>query len=282
MSKPIWQPEHAAQLKRLRQASGLDPIQLAKKHLITPTQIKQLEEGGDAAFYSGAIKYGIGRKLVTSLGEELIQTEPSLTAVPVQTEPMPSKDREPNKGATSPPSPNKAAVMRRLPWVYLISVLIVAMALMVFLLRTTAPPERRPLPLASIEPEKIEQDHESADVLTPPADAPPTELTAVKLSTEEIDGCAWAGEPIDLTPAQGTRPADYIYIVGISNSTLCWRDARQKTEKLRLRPNEAINLPGQPPFSVYSPDPDGFHLYYKGQLIRMKHNGTVHIILGSP
>ncbi|MEY2804536.1 MAG: hypothetical protein RL657_1872, partial [Pseudomonadota bacterium] len=75
-----WSPDHAAQLKRLRLAAGMDPILFAKRHLISPKQLKQLEEGGDSAFYSPAIKFNIGRKLVVSLGEDLTQSQP--TAAP--------------------------------------------------------------------------------------------------------------------------------------------------------------------------------------------------------
>ena len=75
MSKLSWQPEHAAQLKRLRLAAGIEITTLAKKHSLSSSQVHQLEESGDSAFYSPEIKYTVGRKLIRSLGEEITELD---------------------------------------------------------------------------------------------------------------------------------------------------------------------------------------------------------------
>ena len=56
MSKLRWLPEHAEQLKRLRLAAGVEITTLAKKHSLSSSQVHQLEESGDSAFYSPEIK----------------------------------------------------------------------------------------------------------------------------------------------------------------------------------------------------------------------------------
>ena len=73
MSKLRWLPEHAEQLKRLRLAAGIEITTLAKKHSISSSQVRQLEESGDSTFYSPEIKYTVGRKLIRSLGEEITE-----------------------------------------------------------------------------------------------------------------------------------------------------------------------------------------------------------------
>ncbi len=75
MSKQCWLPEHADQLKRLRLAAGVEITTLAKKHSISSSQVRQLEESGDSTFYSPEIKYTVGRKLIRSLGEEITEVD---------------------------------------------------------------------------------------------------------------------------------------------------------------------------------------------------------------
>jgi len=68
MSNQVWLPEDAALLKELREAAQIDISVLAGVYLLSKTQIKQLEEGGDSSFYSPAIKLAAGRKLLMHFG----------------------------------------------------------------------------------------------------------------------------------------------------------------------------------------------------------------------
>ena len=56
MTQVKWAPENAALLKRLRLNAGLDISTLALKTIVSTAQVRQLEEGGDSAFYSSEIK----------------------------------------------------------------------------------------------------------------------------------------------------------------------------------------------------------------------------------
>ena len=75
MSKFIWLPEHSEQLKSLRMVAGIDISTLASNHSLSKMQIKQLEEGGESAFYTPEIKFTIGRKLIRSFGVEALNIE---------------------------------------------------------------------------------------------------------------------------------------------------------------------------------------------------------------
>jgi len=75
MSKFIWLPEHCEQLRSLRIAAGIDISTLASNHSLSKMQIKQLEEGGESAFYTPEIKFTIGRKLIRSFGVDVVHME---------------------------------------------------------------------------------------------------------------------------------------------------------------------------------------------------------------
>lgn len=85
MSQPNWSTEHGNLLKDLRQKAGLDIATLARKHTLSTLQIRQLETGGDTAFYNANIKFAIGKKLLLALGHNL--PEVALTEVRPQIEP---------------------------------------------------------------------------------------------------------------------------------------------------------------------------------------------------
>ena len=71
----MWLPEHSEQLRTLRTAAGIDISTLASNHSLSKMQIKQLEEGGESAFYTPEIKFTIGRKLIRSFGVEALHIE---------------------------------------------------------------------------------------------------------------------------------------------------------------------------------------------------------------
>jgi transcriptional regulator with XRE-family HTH domain len=81
MSKFIWLPEHCEQLRSLRIAAGIDISTLASNHSLSKMQIKQLEEGGESAFYTPEIKFTVGRKLIRSFGVEVVHIEPKEEAI---------------------------------------------------------------------------------------------------------------------------------------------------------------------------------------------------------
>jgi transcriptional regulator with XRE-family HTH domain len=85
MSQPNWSTEHGNLLKDLRQKAGLDIATLARKHTLSTLQIRQLETGGDTAFYNANIKFATGKKLLLALGHNL--PEVALTEVRPQIEP---------------------------------------------------------------------------------------------------------------------------------------------------------------------------------------------------
>jgi transcriptional regulator with XRE-family HTH domain len=71
MFNQVWSPKDAEQLKELREAAQIDISILAKTYALSVAQLRQLENGGDSAFYSPAIKNATGRKLLMHFGVEI-------------------------------------------------------------------------------------------------------------------------------------------------------------------------------------------------------------------
>lgn len=62
-----WSEEEAAALQKLRLDARMDSARFAMENAISHAQLMQLENGGDALFYSLAIKAHLGRKLIKKL-----------------------------------------------------------------------------------------------------------------------------------------------------------------------------------------------------------------------
>jgi len=105
MSPPKWTAEHGTLLKSLRQNAGLDVAMLARKHIVSTTQVDQLENGGDTAFYNPDIKFATGKKLLRALGHQMPEVEVATAAVMTQTAPdIESAAASKLATLTSPPS----------------------------------------------------------------------------------------------------------------------------------------------------------------------------------
>lgn len=62
-----WTDADGSRLKKLREALGWDLSALARRSALSVTQVRQLEEGGDSAFYSAQIKCMAGQRVLARL-----------------------------------------------------------------------------------------------------------------------------------------------------------------------------------------------------------------------
>jgi hypothetical protein len=247
MSKLCWLPEHADQLKRLRLAAGVEITTLAKKHSLSSSQVHQLEESGDSTFYSPEIKYTVGRKLIRSFGEEITEADFDGLFSPSNLNEAPplisAKVRQPSFNTNSDQI-FKRPKRRWVPSLLILSTLVLAW-----------------YGISQISsPEKTAQPKD-------PANAPPSE-------------CDWGSTSLDLTPASGSRPGHYIYVVAAQSAVVCWKDSAQAQRKITMKPSENITLEGRPPFHLHSTDLSGIKIYYRGNLIRTPTAGVQYVLLG--
>jgi len=279
MSKLCWIPEHAEQLKRLRLAAGVEITTLAKKHSLSSAQVRQLEESGDSTFYSPQIKYTVGRKLIRSLGEEIteLDLDGQLGSAALEEAPplISANDAQPSFHPSSHQIFGRPQ-RRWVPWLLIPITVGLAWYAMSGIsspqqtpaVKTTAQDSKAQDPKAQQVEPRISQ--AAATFVAQPNDpskAPPSE-------------CDWSSPSLDMTPASGSRPGHYIYVVAAQSAVVCWKDSAQAQRKITLKPSENITLEGRPPFHLHSTDLSGIKIYYLGNLIRTPTAGVQYVLLG--
>jgi len=279
MSKLSWLPEHAEQLKRLRLAAGVEITTLAIKHSLSSAQVRQLEESGDSTFYSPEIKYTVGRKLIRSLGEEITEADFDGLFSPSnlnETPPLISaKVRQPSFNTNSDQI-FKRPKRRWVPSLLILSTLVLAW----YGISQISSPEK------TQAVETTAQDNKAQNQTTQQVE-PRISLAAANMAAQPKDPsnappseCDWDSTSVDLTPASGSRPRHYIYVVAAQSAVVCWKDSAQAQRKITMKPSENITLEGRPPFHLYSTDLSGIKIYYLGQLIRTPTAGVQYVLLG--
>ena len=279
MSKLIWLPEHAEQLKRLRLAAGVEITTLAQKHSLSSSQVHQLEESGDSAFYSPEIKYTVGRKLIRSLGEEITELDFDGLFSPSslnETPPLISdKVRQPSFNTNSDQIFSRPK-RRWVPWLLIPITLVLAW----YGMTVNSSPEKTPAV------ETTAQDNKAKNQTTQQVE-PRISQAAATIAAQPKDPsnaphseCDWDSTSVDLTPASGSRPGHYIYVVAAQSAVVCWKDSAQAQRKITLKPSENITLEGRPPFHLHSTDLSGIKIYYLGNLIRTPTAGVQYVMLG--
>ena len=278
MSKQCWLPEHADQLKRLRLAAGVEITTLAKKHSISSSQVRQLEESGDSTFYSPEIKYTVGRKLIRSLGEEITELDFDRQFGSAALEDAPPLISANVQQFSFHPSSHQIFSRPKQRWVpWLLIPMTIGMAW--YAMSGISSPEQKPAV------ETMAQDSKAQSPKTQQAE--PRIQQAATFVAQNHDRpkaspseCDWSSESIDLTPVAGSRPGHYIYVVAAQSAVICWKDSAQAQRKITLKPSESITLEGRPPFHLHSTDLSGIKIYYLGNLIRTPTAGVQYVLLG--
>ena len=279
MSKLSWLPEHAAQLKRLRLAAGIEITTLAKKHSLSSSQVHQLEENGDSAFYSPEIKYTVGRKLIRSLGEEITELDFDGLFSPSslnETPPLISdKVRQPSFNTNSDQIFSRPK-RRWVPWLLIPITLVLAW----YGMTVNSSPEKTPAVETTAQDNKAQ--NQTTQQVEPRIQQAGATIAAqpndqLKVTSNE---CDWNTTSLDLTPASGSRPGHYIYVVAAQSAVVCWKDSAQAQRKITMKPSENITLEGRPPFHLHSTDLSGIKIYYLGNLIRTPTAGVQYVLLG--
>ncbi|MFD0668825.1 hypothetical protein ACT80S_13980, partial [Ramlibacter sp. MAHUQ-53] len=63
-----WTDDDAQLLRRLREASGLERVNFARRNSLSPAQLEELEGAGQGRFYNDRIKAHTGHTLLRKLG----------------------------------------------------------------------------------------------------------------------------------------------------------------------------------------------------------------------
>jgi transcriptional regulator with XRE-family HTH domain len=299
MSPPVWTAEQGALLKDLRQKAGLDTATLARKHILSPAQVVQLENGGDSAFYNPDIKYASGKKLLHALGHDLPQPEPEpkpsemvrpIAAPTLHKERKELKERKENKARLPRPSTSLSSQNFFWPLLFL---LIGLGVLGIYVekssepatpINTAAQPAQTPSspstspstsPPTSSPSEAIP---DTPKVIVPKAESPLPAPAASNLSGSKTN-CDWQTTALEIQPTSPRKSAEYVHMVAQQNVVVCIKDAEQRVATLELEAGKERSIYGPAPFAVYSTNLAQLNLYFQGQLVKLPDDKTQHLKL---
>jgi transcriptional regulator with XRE-family HTH domain len=304
MQQSNWTPELGLLLKELRQKAGLDIAILARRQIVSTSQIRQLEGGGDAAFYSPDIKYATGKKLLLALGHVIEKDATSAspeTAADVPAEStqanlltmMPESSLAPE--ASGAPKPTFFKLWMGMFVAALTSVVLAgiyikssylpqeSLAKEAALSTKTSSPSPSPSS-ATVVPEVITA--AAPATLPPPApsqiEAPPSpaaEPSVVVKTAAPTAACNWSEMLVAMQPTAPSKSAEYVHVVAPQEATVCIMDGQQQVATLTLSAGNARSIYGPAPFRVYSPDLKLLKVYFQGQLMKLPGDDVRHIQL---
>jgi len=304
MQPSKWTPELGLLLKELRLNAGLDIAILARRQIVSTSQVRQLESGGDAAFYSPDIKYAIGKKLLLSLGHT-IDTDPSPAPV-VQESVNQAQALEASAAsealvaglaamtATAPSVATVAPVsMQPKPrffklwmglFVMALTALVVAGIYFKFALQAVDLPQGSAVAQVTVVPQAMTAATTAAEPTPEPPTTPTPTLTlmpteAPTQTAAPSTSCNWSDLSVALQPSATLKSAEYVHVVATGEATVCIMDGQQRVATLSLSAGTARSIYGPPPFKVYSADLPLLKLYFQGQLMKLPSDDVRHIQL---
>lgn len=271
MTKKVWLPADGILLKKLREEARVEITTLARKHSLSASHIKQLEDGGDSSFYTPAIKLAIGRRLLMHFGADV---EPLVE----ETDKNSVQEREilKDKIDTSH-TPHEESVKKeihRFPQVLGVFVVLASLVYWGFL------PASRQSEIGSVNANNelistTPAAELAAESKTTMSTAPiPTETPAVS-----PDKCKWVHEPTQVFGYQPTKPGGYVHVIANTNGEICVRDATNTIQIFQLKNTQTQTVRGRPPFEVFSNHLNEFKIFYQGSLLRLPSPSTKTITL---
>ena len=286
MSPPRWTEEHGKLLKDLRQKAGLDIATLARKHLVSSSQIGQLENGGDTAFYNADIKFATGKKLLRVLGHDL--PEPAVALNEVE-----SLSPQAFKVTQGLPSPSFSVTPQKTFWFLLF--LLIALGLLGMYVDslntsskvTTTPPlagdttSTTAKPLEIMSPQAAMSGEPNSPTVQPAVPVPnpaPVPAESQPVATSKST-CNWNSSHFEIQPDKPRKTADYVHMRALQSVVVCVKDAEQRVATLELEAGNERSIYGPAPFSVYSTQLSQLNLYFQGQLVKLPNDTTQHLKL---
>lgn len=286
MSRPKWTAEHGNLLKSLREKAGLDIATLARKNMVSPLQVAQLEDGGESAFYNAEIKFAAGKKLLQALGHRLPEQAQTLSEAPI-------KALNEIKPAQSLPRNSLSITPQKTFWLLLF--LLIALGLLGLYVdksqkQADASPANLPTPTVtttaaapsentSTPPEAPVTPTNAAESVATPLPPTPTAPATPPPTQKQNSTCNWNASPVEIQPTSPRKSADYVHMQALNNGVICIKDGEQRVATLELQAGDERSIYGRAPFSVYSANLSQIKLYFQGQLVKLPSEETQHLKL---
>lgn len=286
MSLSKWTAEHGNLLKSLREKAGLDIATLARKNMVSPLQVGQLEDGGESAFYSAEIKFAAGKKLLQALGHRLPEQVQTLSEAPIKAlnEVKPKQSLPRNSFSITP---------QKTFWLLLF--LLIALGLLGLYVDkaekkaavsqanlptpTVTTTAAAPSENTSAPPEAPVTPTNAADPVAAPLPPTPTAPATTPPTQKQNSTCNWNASRVEIQPTSPRKSADYVHMQALNNGVICIKDGEQRVATLELQAGDERSIYGPAPFSVYSANLSQIKLYFQGQLVKLPSEETQHLKL---
>ena len=272
MLKQVWLPEDGTLLKKLREEAEIEITTFARMNSLSVYQIKQLEEGGNSAFYSSAIKLATGRKLLMHFGAEVQHFE----LVPEQNQSLELKNKQEKIDSIKPTneqSANSNILLGAYMWGF-VTIFVSLISFCGYLILIG------------------ESGKESINIIKVTAEAMPNEEKNIEYKNRDLsksiisettqsnpNECKWTEEPSSVLVYQPNKQGDYVHVVAKTEGAICLRDATNKIHELQMKSLESRTIRGKPPFEIFSKKLNEFKIYYQGNLLKLQSDDSKSIRL---
>lgn len=296
-----WTEEHQRLLQQARLNAGVSDVAFARDNSIALRHLQQLEEGGSTAFYSDAIKYDIGAKLLKRLG-----VEPPIVVETLEApDPLTDGEQPPPavaQGAATPTvrsvTPESVVQQRaddvaglpatpasisptRIPYIVLTLVGLGLIGVGISQIPSIHQPGAtqgvaQTTGAAEVSVASTAQTRQALmthDRVNPTLGSTPVSLDAKSdkvaptVQAQAPDLCGEVGVPQTIVPTQPSKSADYVYLTAVSDVTLCVRDVAGQITRKTLSAGQSFNIPGRQPFEVTADRLDQLRVFFQGQRI---------------
>jgi len=288
----VWDSIDAEFLRHARDSRALDRTQLARMATVSMAQLRMLEEGGDSAFYSPAIKLATGKRVLAKMGLSLPEHEvpepqaevdaQALTAVGVEAGAAAAEAAHAPLGTPAMPQAAPAEPRRAAKGAVAAAVVgVAALATGVMVWGVGAPgssaPQREALaaaPSPSVHPMAMSAPAGADARATQPVNQAPAVLAAARSEPAPRSACAWTAQPavVDATPRG--KPDTYVHLVAERDAEVCVMDGQQRVARVQLKAGEQRSVHGAGPWHLSGDQLDRVNVFFRGSRVRAPEPGA--------
>lgn len=300
-----WLAEDGVRLKKLRTDAGLEPATFARKNSLSPAMLKQLEDGGDSAFYSKAIKFQTGRKLLKLFGEDVSNPEPVSNAVEVAELSVEEKEQIAKTASEiirvsemNIASPQRNLIIDDLLKVWhsnrsLVITLCLGVVLLIGVISKHTSFSQNTTARAAKTNEIVDvqlsagtlgtassiavADKDVAKAVSTVAnqaaanpEPPVVSVTPSQITKISSANCKWSTDIAATTSASPTKAGNYVFFIATKDVDVCVMDKSNVANEFKLKASAERNVSGTPPFRIYSNDLKDIKVFYQGFRIMSK------------
>ena len=292
----------ATTLKNLREAAGLDVVQLAALANLSLGQVRQLEEGGDSHFYSPQIKSQSMRRVLrllqnqTSTEEAAVQASPEQVPKSVNVIDDIIRLSEKNLKNTIDTS-----LVRRSgnPYKALLTVgagLVVVFALLHWQSNQSEPQKIFAEWVEPFSAKPVEASNEAVEKATPVLvqveSAPPSPVLSPAPVVSQVQPVVVAAkdqaqndcklfqdEPTPAAPVSINKAGNYVYLLASKDVQVCVDDGKRVRNVVNLKAGEGRTIHGSAPWVIGAVDMASLQMYFQGSKVFVPKNVGQRILL---